>query len=61
MTRAVLTDAGIDYAQTYAELGGIFELRDDGIRAKAVLDATQPAMPGLPVNYCGSSTGSVLQ
>ena len=39
LTRAVLAEAGIDYPQTYAESGGIFERREDNIRAKAALDA----------------------
>jgi len=39
VTRQVLREAGVDYAQTYAELSGIFERREDNIRAKAVLDA----------------------
>jgi len=39
VTRAVLAEAGIDYPQTYAESGGIFERREDNIRAKEALDA----------------------
>ena len=39
VTRQVLAEAGIDYPQTYAEFAGIFERREDNIRAKAALDA----------------------
>lgn len=39
VTRDVLEDAGIEYAQTYAELAGIWERRPDNARAKAALDA----------------------
>ena len=39
VTRAVLAEAGIDYPQTYAELSGMFERREDNIRAEAALDA----------------------
>lgn len=39
VTRQVFAEAGIDYPQTYAELAGIFERREDNIRAKAALDA----------------------
>ena len=39
VTRTVLAEAGIDYPQTYAEFAGIFERREDNIRAKVALDA----------------------
>jgi hypothetical protein len=39
VTRQVLTAAGIDYPQTYAEATGIYERRDGNRRAKAALDA----------------------
>lgn len=39
LTRQVLAEAGIDYPQIYAEFAGIFERREDNIRAKAALDA----------------------
>jgi len=39
VTRDVLTAAGEDYPQTYAEFAGIFERREASARAKAALDA----------------------
>jgi len=39
ITRQVLAEAGIDYPRTYAESAGIFQRREDNIRAKAALDA----------------------
>ena len=39
VTRSVLAEAGIEYAQTYAEFAGIFDRRPANIRAKAALDA----------------------